>query len=182
MRLRGPGVLYDGFPVFNRTDAVAGKGGVAMQIVNLNEHMNCLDQVVDWIFNEFINGIRIGATRENIVESYLSTKKGPLPLTLLAMEGSECVGTVSLVENDLKSKPYTPWLASLYVQEQFRNRGIGNVLVSQIISAARSLGFNEIYLRTEHAMDYYRRKNWTFLENVVDEYGLETNVFMKIIA
>src|SRR4051812_20450451 len=53
-----------------------------------------------------------------------------IPLTLVAAEGNEPVGSVSLVESDLTGWDHlTPWLASLYVRPDWRGQGIGKLLV-----------------------------------------------------
>jgi GNAT superfamily N-acetyltransferase len=152
-----------------------------MQIHNLYDNMSYVDQIVDWIYDEFINGIRAGVAREAVFEMFINSNKNSLPVTLLAFEDNICIGSISLVENDLKLRSYTPWLASLYVEKQFRNHGVGTALINEIIKVAQALDYNDIYLRTEHSVDYYRKLNWTFLESVIDEYGLETSLFKKNI-
>lgn len=42
----------------------------------------------------------------------------------IAVSDNECLGTVSIFENDLQTqKDLTPWLASLYVSLDYRGRG-----------------------------------------------------------
>ncbi len=43
------------------------------------------------------------------------------------------------------------------------------------------MGFDKLYLRTEHASRYYKRLGWEFIYQTIDEFGLETQVFMKEI-
>jgi N-acetylglutamate synthase-like GNAT family acetyltransferase len=95
----------------------------------------------------------------------------------------KCVGTIAIVQNDLKCRDYTPWLASLYVDKPFRNNKIGEQLIDKIKNvAAEGLGYSELYLRTEHAGDYYRRLGWQFVESCVDEYGVNTDVFRIMVT
>src|SRR5699024_1049868 len=62
-----------------------------------------------------------------------STVKGH-PITLIALEGGKCVGTVSIYKNDLAERPnYQPWLAALYVLPGYRGKGIADRLVSDML-------------------------------------------------
>ena len=100
------------------------------------------------------------------------------PITLVAIKDDECVGTVSVFENDLKTQnDLTPWLASLYVNPQYRGQGIAEKLINRVKEVIEELGFKELYLRTEHTSEYYRRLGWEFVYKTHDEKGQETEVF-----
>jgi predicted N-acetyltransferase YhbS len=100
------------------------------------------------------------------------------------MQKDICVGTISLVENDLQCRPhYTPWLASLFVPEEYRKQGIGEQLIEHIKGLAREMGYNKIYLRTEDAETYYQRLNWQYIETCADDvFDLVTHVFAETTA
>jgi len=101
-----------------------------------------------------------------------------LPLCLVALEGEQCVGTVSIFTDDLHSRQdLTPWLAALYVDAAHRNRGIGGALIERLLEVARGLGVRRLYLHTETASAYYRRKGWRFLFRTVNDRGEESDVF-----
>ncbi len=69
-------------------------------------------------------------------------------MTLIALDDVTCIGTVSLFENDLKERPaYTPWLASLFVEKVYRNQGIAQQLINQLIVYAKSRQITTIYLK-----------------------------------
>lgn len=52
---------------------------------------------------------------------------------------------------------YKPLLASLYTKPEYRGRGVGKKL-AKTIDVVKEIGFNELYLRTEDASDYYRNR------------------------
>ncbi len=39
----------------------------------------------------------------------------------------------------------------------FRNRGIGKILIDEIIKIAKNRGYKQLYLKTEKAVDYYKK-------------------------
>ena len=148
-----------------------------MKIEYLCNHINYAEIVARWIYDEFINGIRDGFSYEDILNSRKNCHEEKLPIILIALIGDRCVGTVSVVVNDLKCRDYTPWLAALYVDKQFRNQGIGRQLTDSAKKVATQLGYKELFLRTEHAADYYKKLGWTFVESCHDNFNLKPDVF-----
>lgn len=71
-----------------------------------------------------------------------------VPLTLLAMEDNTPAGMVSLREHDGIKPELFPWFGSLYVETQYRGKGIGEKLIFEIKKHALSLGHRELYLLT----------------------------------
>ena len=149
-----------------------------IDIEYLDDNMLFAPVVAKWIFDEFINGIRRGVSYDQVLLSFKQCHKTELPVRFIAKAGNKCVGAVSIVHNDLAYKDYTPWLASLYVDKEYRNNKIGERLIERVKSISKELGFKEIYLRTEHAGNYYRRLGWQFIESCTDEFELNTEVFM----
>ena len=146
---------------------------------NMKDHLKHRETIANWIYNEFIRNIRHGITYENVYSRFEAGRPGCLPMHFVALdkETGACVGTVSLVENDLKCRNYIPWLASLVVDKTCRNRGIGRLLIETVKNAAWDLGYETLYLRTETAGGYYRKLGWQYVEQCVDEYGLEPEVY-----
>ena len=68
-------------------------------------------------------------------------------------------------------------MASLYTKPEFRGRSIGEMLIDKTIDVVKGLGFNELYLRTENASDYYRSRGWTHIETISDEKYEKVDVF-----
>jgi len=89
-----------------------------------------------------------------------------MALVALGTDGG-FMGTVSLIENDLESRPQlSPWLASLYVRPEFRGKGLGSSLIKEMIIKASESGERSIFLYTETADKYYADKGWTICERL----------------
>ena len=154
-----------------------------MDILNLFDHKQYIPQVANWLYEEFINGIRAGISLEAVVNALGKRHRDTIPLTYIGVVNDECVGTASLVRNDLKSRDdLTPWLAALYVREADRGRGYARQLIDHVITSAKALGFQKLYLRTETAADYYRMLGWKKIYETIDEFDLFTEVFEKEIG
>lgn len=141
-----------------------------MNIEFLSNHPDKIKEVSNMIYKAFVVKTESGMKLDDVVKHFSNTKHNAFPITLVAIENDECLGTVSIFENDLKIRDmYRPWLASLYTKPEFRSRGIGQHLVSKTIDVVKELGFNELYLRTEDTSDYYKKRGWTYVETVSDD-------------
>ncbi len=149
-----------------------------MRIDHLFKHTEYIASVAAWIYDEFV--IKTGGSISfNEVVAYLSnTNDRSFPMAFVAIVDNECVGTVSIFKNDLKTQEaLTPWLASLYVSPRHRGQGIRYKLIKHVQEVVKELGYEAVYLRTEHTSEYYKSLGWIFAYNAVDEKGQETEVF-----
>ena len=150
-----------------------------MEIVNLIDNKECIFEVADWLYKEFVQNIRNDIDLNFLIRALYNRRKDSIPITLIAVEDNICLGTITLFENDLKTMQLTPWLGALYVKEKYRGRGIAKELMNELELITKGLGFKELYLRTEHTADYYRKIGWKSLFEKKDELGIDTEVFKK---
>ena len=150
-----------------------------MKIVYLRDYPEYVVTVVDWLYNEFV--IKEGKCKDKskIRDFFNNTNYDKFPISYIAIEGKVCLGTVSIFENDLKPRQdLSPWLGSLYVNEKHRGKGIAAKLIDKVLEKVNEMGYKEIYLRTEHTADYYKKKNWRFLSDEIDIDGRDTEVYV----
>src|SRR5947207_15308533 len=102
-----------------------------------------------------------------------------LPLTLVAVHGSELVGMVSLKYHDMDTRPdLDPWLGGLFVLPEWRNQGVGTMLMHRATEEARRLKVPRLYLWTHTAERLYHKLGWQFVERT-NYFGKEA-VVMEI--
>jgi predicted N-acetyltransferase YhbS len=154
-------------------------GGINLKFEYLVEDQKYIPLIATWLYKEFVENIKPDKSLENVVQKLYSHKKQEFPITIIAKQGDQCVGTVSLFENDFKGMEVKPWLASLVVDKQHRGTGIGKELINEITNVALNMGYKKLYLRTEHATEYYKKLGWLFVAKGTDEYGIETEIFSK---
>ncbi len=88
-----------------------------------------------------------------------------IPETFVAVENNTPIGMASLVEHDMLTRmDLSPWLAAVYVDLEFRNRGVGSGLVRSVMQEAGVLGLDRLYLFTPDRMSFYRRLGWERVE------------------
>ena len=108
-----------------------------------------------------------------------------LPLTLVAVRAGlavncrELVGMVSLKFHDMDTRPdLDPWLGGLLVLPEWRNRGVGTMLMHRATGEARRLDVPRLYLWTHSAEGLYHKLGWQVVERT-NYFGKEA-VVMKI--
>ena len=100
-------------------------------------------------------------------------------MTYVALQGEEPIGTVSIWMNDLRCRQdLYPWMASLFVIEEMRNKGIGTLLQNHVIEAAKKMEYKDLYLFTEHH-GYYEKTGWVFNELAPKMNGEFTRIYSK---
>ena len=98
----------------------------------------------------------------------------PIPIALVAHDGPAFLGTSSVIASDLEERPhFTPWVAAVWVEPQYRSRGIGAALVERATRDGFASGAHRLYLCARPARsDFYRRLGWVPLEPDVGRFGL----------
>ena len=143
---------------------------MAHQLTDLFNHSEHIPLVVDWIYNAFWADQQIHTPQSLAKLLSQATSPDAIPISLLALEGSEPVGTINLVENDDEQRPHLrPWLAALYVKPEMRGRGVGSSLVRTLQERARSMDIDEMYLGTDKP-SFYLRLGATVHEQVSDAF------------
>src|SRR5437588_10920868 len=119
-------------------------------------------------------------TLEDCLKNYQERMNSDrLPLTLVAVHGGELVGMVSLKYHDMDTRPdLDPWLGGLLVLPEWRNQGVGTILMHRAIEEARRLKVPRLYLWTHAAGGLYRKLGLQVIERS-DYFGNDA-VVMQI--
>lgn len=103
--------------------------------------------------------------RIDLYNSYAN--EATIPSCLIAISNEKLAGSASLVFSDLEThKHLTPWLASVFVHEDYRRQGIASQLIQGCIENARQSGAQILYLFTPDQSDFYMKRGWKTLETI----------------
>ncbi|PWM47564.1 MAG: GNAT family N-acetyltransferase [Clostridiales bacterium] len=103
--------------------------------------------------------------------------KDGIPATFIAFYDNEPAGSVCLWRSDMLSRQdLTPWLANLFVKEEFRKNHIGSALQKQLVSYAKELGFEKVWLYTD-LVDYYEKTGWQQCDRGVETDGKVKRIY-----
>ena len=136
-----------------------------MTIEYLADHPEVVATLAQWQHAEW-GHIRPGDTAEKRAARLRTwVNRDCIPLTVVALEASELLGSASLIAHDMETRmELTPWLAGVFVGEQYRRRGVGAQLVRRIMAEAGQLKIPLLYLYTVHSEHFYAALGWTLQE------------------
>lgn len=72
-------------------------------------------------------------------------------MIVVAREDELIIGAAELKLHEMSVFPeYEFWLGGVYVEKSYRAKGIGALLVTEVISRAKKAGVKKLYLQTEN--------------------------------
>src|SRR3954452_19177398 len=130
---------------------------MTLRFVAMSAQPDQVPQVVDWLREEFWHAG--SPSRERQIATMLS-QRDQSEETFVLLDDNVPVGTASLVNNDLPSRPdLTPWLASVLVLPPFRGKGDSAPLARRVEQAA-ILSTATLWLYTWSAESVYEKLGW----------------------
>jgi GNAT superfamily N-acetyltransferase len=173
MTVPGPAASGDG-GARRRADTGRGMTGAlpppaAPRIAWLGEHPHHVRTLADWhvrAFADWVSGWQLDAAEQELRAHMLART---VPTTLVALDEAAAgddalLGSVSLLASDRPAPDrHAPWLGSLYVRPDARQRGVGAVLVRAAVAEARRLGVPVLHLWTPAHAAFYARLGWVAL-------------------
>lgn len=99
-----------------------------------------------------------------------------IPQTYGAFIGNDIVGMYQFLYEDLFVRPdIYPWLANVYVDNQYRNKGICRKLMESVReNAKQNISFKELWLYTKHT-NLYEKFGWEYVCDI-DTYNEEQRI------
>jgi N-acetylglutamate synthase-like GNAT family acetyltransferase len=151
-----------------------------IEVIDLSAIPSAIPTLANWHYSQwsYLNPAKNIEKRIELLRRHLETNI--IPTTFVAVVDDKVVGSASLVEHDMEDRlDLTPWLASVFVDPEFRDLGVGTKLVNKIIELAQENGNKEFYLYTPDKESFYRRIGWKTFEK--REFHDENVTMMKFI-
>ena len=138
------------------------------EIIRLSEKREYIETAAEWFADKW------SVPEEEYRKSMAaSTEPGkPVPSWyIVTCEAGNIIAGAGVIENDFHDrKDLTPNLCALFVEEEYRCRGIAGELLNKICVDMASGGITRLYLITDHD-GFYERYGWYFLTMVREDDG-----------
>jgi N-acetylglutamate synthase-like GNAT family acetyltransferase len=148
----------------NDSDAVAQQYDFAVS--DLRQSPEFFDTVVNRVWNEWWK--QRGHSIEYATDRLHSCLNDELlPFALVAHTGRMFMGSaLVIVSAAIVDRPqYTPWVAAVWVDPEYRNHGVGSSLVNSSVRCSSAADIKQIYLAaTRERCCFYQRLGWTTIE------------------
>jgi GNAT superfamily N-acetyltransferase len=103
-----------------------------------------------------------------------------LPIIRALIINDTLIGFYELnAKDDIDEEEYTPYLANVFVKEQYRKQGYSSYLINDAKELAKNMGYEKLYLHS-HLEDYYEKYDFKFLKEVNTKLGKKRIYVYKI--
>ena len=143
-------------------------------VVNVRKNPEYLERAVEYFSSKW--GVERRIYQDCISNSLLTSS--PLPRWYLMVDGNdEIIGSYGLITNDFISRQdLCPWMCALFVDEKQRGKGLGGRLLAHAVLEAKNLGFEKVYLATDH-VGFYEKYGWSFIGIGYHPWGDESRIY-----
>ena len=127
------------------------------KILNIREHKELIGSASEWFHSCW--EIPAEAYRESMEQS---DGENPVPQWYVAMDNDRIIAGLGVIENDFhKRTDLAPNVCAVYVDEEYRCRGIAGEMLKYVCSEMKNFGIDTLYLLTDH-IGFYERYGWEY--------------------
>ena len=144
------------------------------RLLPLRYHPDLLEPAAAWFHSRW--GVPPEAYRDSIRQCLGHPEQIPQWYVAVDPAGTIAAGA-GLIANDFHPRPdLTPNVCALYVDPPHRRRGLARRLLNAIRADAAALGWEQLYLITDHT-GFYEACGWSFLDSITDNEGRRCRVY-----
>lgn len=144
-------------------------------IIGIRENPEFAEQAIQYFTERW--GIDERIYRDCMMNS-LKTRNA-LPRFYLMLEGKRILGGFGLIMNDFVSRQdLFPYLCALYIEEDQRGKALGSRLLEHGRQEAGRLGFDKLYLCTDH-IGYYEKYYWRYIGEGYHPWNASCRIYEK---
>jgi len=148
-----------------------------MKIELITKESSLLGKGIEYFWKRWGNESNFVFYKDCIENSFSDNKI--LPKFYLTMDNDKIIGSYALVTNDIISRQdLMPWFACLFVNENYRNRGLAEELLKHGLNESQKKGFDTLYLSTD-LKNFYEKKGWNYYSNGYGVSGDELKIYSK---
>lgn len=146
-----------------------------MRIIRIDEMPAVKDRAAAW-FSEKWKGHE-AEYRDSIYKSI--NKNISLPKWYIMLEDGNIIAGAGVISGDPPmQKEQRPNICAVYVEEQYRGKGIAGALLEYICVDMMFRGMDTVYLTTELA-EFYERYGWECIAGIKDDEGKDMRVYRR---
>lgn len=144
------------------------------KIISVSYHPEYSERAIDWFASKW--GIDRKEYEKTIYECI--NNKESIPQWYLAInENDEIIGGCGLIQNDFVDRTdLFPYLCALFVEEKARGNSLGAKLLENARIDAGRLGFDKLYLCTDHT-SYYEKYSWKYIATGHHPWGEASRIY-----
>lgn len=140
-----------------------------MKIITVTKENRFFDEFIKYCYHWW--GEEKQKSYAEIKKEYLNNLTNALPKIRIMIINDTLIGFYELNEKDnIETEDYTPYLANVYIREEYRKQGYSTILINDAINYSKELGYKDLYLHSR-IKNYYEKYGFKFLKEVKTELG-----------
>ena len=148
-----------------------------MRIELITKESNLLEKGIEYFWRHWGSETNFNFYKDCIEHSISDNES--VPKFYLMLDRDKIIGCYALLTNDIISRQdLMPWFACLYVEENYRNQGLAERLLTHSLSESQKRGFLTLYLSTE-LNDFHEKKGWNCYSKGYGVFGDEIKIYSK---
>lgn len=157
-------------------ETVKSQGDVGkVQIISVKEKPEYKKQAITYIQSKWATEQSL-KVYEDCIEHCI-TSQNPLPQWYLLIIEERIVGCAGLITNDFISRmDLYPWVCAVYVEDERRGNKYGTALIERAKQDAKSGGFSNVYLCTDH-VGLYEKYGFTHIGTGYHPWGESSRIY-----
>lgn len=145
-----------------------------MKIISVRKKPEYKDEAIAYFQNNWPNVLPI--IYEDSISHSISAKN-TLPQWYLLQNDGETIGCAGLITNDFISRvDLYPWINALFIDEKHRGNAYGSLLIKYAKTDAKEVGFEYLYLSTEH-VGFYEKYGFKYIGQGYHPWGGESRIY-----
>ncbi len=146
-----------------------------MVVINIRENPGYKEKAISYFQSKWASEESKMVYEDCISRSIVTAS--PLPNWYLLLDNDKIIGCAGLIANDFISwEDAWPWLCALHIEEEYRGNSLGEVLIEYIKKDTAKLGFDKLYLCTDH-IDYYEKYGFSYAGTGYHPWGESSRVY-----
>jgi len=146
-----------------------------VKVANIRKNPEYMEQAIAYFQSKWGNRRNMKVYEDCIKNSI--DAQNPIPIWYLLMDSDNIVGCAGLVTNDFISRmDLWPWLVALFIEKKYRGQHLGNLLISQIKEDVAEMGFEKLYLSTDHK-GYYEKYGFSYIGDGYHPWGESSRIY-----
>ena len=147
---------------------------IKYKIISIKDNPIYSERAIPWFASKF------GIDRKEYKKSFddCINKNEKLPKWYIMVdEQGEIIGGCGLIQNDFVDwTDLFPYLCALYVEERARGNALGSKLLEYARIEGGRLGYDKLYLCTDHT-SYYERYGWKYIGIGISDWGEPSRIY-----